>query len=171
MKNIPLVVPSPKDARLFLLKSILDNLHSISYNIICDSPLVILKEITDCFLYRNLIEENNFKIIKNILEDANNPKNKENFENKKITVENEESEDNIRKIENNTKIYLLHIIIGLCFETILIKDKIKNEYDSMNTLSYTKKGLDESLFDTEKRMKELNKLENFKTLPKEIENL
>ena len=171
VKNIPLVVPSPKDARLFLLKSILDNLHSISYNIICDSPLVILKEITDCFLYRNLIEENNFKIIKNILEDANNPKNKENFENKKITVENEESEDNIRKIENNTKIYLLHIIIGLCFETILIKDKIKNEYDSMNTLSYTKKGLDESLFDTEKRMKELNKLENFKTLPKEIENL
>ena len=74
--------------------------------VIDDSQLSqILKEITDCFLYRNLIEENNFKIIKNILEDANNPKNKENFENKKITVENEESEDNIRKIENNTKIY------------------------------------------------------------------
>ena len=59
VKNIPIIVQSPKEPRLFLLKSILDNLHSISYNIIYDSPLVILKEITDSYLYRNLIEENN----------------------------------------------------------------------------------------------------------------
>ena len=168
VKNIPIVVPSPKEPRLFLLKSILDNLHSISYNIIYDSPLVVLKEITDCYLYRNLIEENNLKILKNVLENANNIKNKENFENKK---EFNKEDDNINKIDNNTKIYLLHIIIGLCFETILIKEKIKNEYDNMNSLSYTKKGLDESLFDTEKRMKELNRMENFKTLSKDIENL
>ena len=168
VKNIPIVVPSPKEPRLFLLKSILDNLHSISYNIIYDSPLVVLKEITDCYLYRDLIEENNLKILKNVLENANNIKNKENFENKK---EFNKEDDNINKIDNNTKIYLLHIIIGLCFETILIKEKIKNEYDNMNSLSYTKKGLDESLFDTEKRMKELNRMENFKTLSKDIENL
>ena len=168
VKNIPIVVPSPKEPRLFLLKSILDNLHSISYNIIYDSPLVVLKEITDCYLYRNLIEENNLKILKNVLENVNNIKNKENFENKK---EFNKEDDNINKIDNNTKIYLLHIIIGLCFETILIKEKIKNEYDNMNSLSYTKKGLDESLFDTEKRMKELNRMENFKTLSKDIENL
>ena len=171
VKNIPIIVQTPKEPRLFLLKSILDNLHSISYNIIYDSPLVILKEITDSYLYRNLIEENNLQILKKVLENANNINNKENFEKNKIYRKEEEKEDNISNIENNTKIYLLHIIIGLCFETILIKDKIKVEYDNMNSLSYTKKGLDESLFDTEKRMKELNRMENFKTLGKEIENL
>ena len=171
VKNIPIMVQTPKEPRLFLLKSILDNLHSISYNIIYDSPLVILKEITDSYLYRNLIEENNLQILKKVLENSNNINNKENFEKNKIYKKEEEKEDNISNIENNTKIYLLHIIIGLCFETILIKDKIKVEYDNMNSLSYTKKGLDESLFDTEKRMKELNRMENFKTLGKEIENL
>ena len=171
VKNIPIIVQTPKEPRLFLLKSILDNLHSISYNIIYDSPLVILKEITDSYLYKNLIEENNLQILKKVLENVNNINNKENFEKNKIYKKEEEKYDNISNIENDTKIYLLHIIIGLCFETILIKDKIKVEYDNMNSLSYTKKGLDESLFDTEKRMKELNKMENFKTLEKEIENL
>ena len=172
VKNIPNVMPSPKDQRIFLLKSILDNLHSISFNIISDSPLIVLKEITESYLYNNSIEENNFKILQNVLIDVNNAKNKESFENnKKIYEKEEDNEDNICKIDNEIKIYLLHIMIGLCFETIFIKDKLKNEYDNMNSLSYSKKGLDESLFDTEKRMKELNRMENFKTLPKEIENL
>ena len=171
VKNIPNVIQSPKDPRLFLLKSILDNLHSISFNIILDSPIVVLKEITESYLYYNSIEENNLQILKNVIKDVNNINNKEKFENNKIIFEKQEYDDNISKIDNNSKIYLLHIIIGLCFETILIKDKIKNEYDNMNYLSFTKKGLDESLFDTEKRMKELNRMENFKTLPKEIENL
>ena len=172
IKNIPLAIQSARTPRIFLLKSILDNLHSISYNIIYDSPLVVLKEITECYLYYNSIEVNNFKIIHSVLENANNIKNKEIFENNKKIYEKEEiKEDNIVNIDNNTKINLLHIIIGLCFETILIKDKIKLEYDNMNSLTYNKKGLDESLFDTEKRMKELNRMENFKTLPKEIENL
>ena len=172
IKNIPLAIQSARTPRIFLLKSILDNLHSISYNIIYDSPLVVLKEITECYLYYNSIEENNSKIILKVLENANNINNKETFEdNKKIYEKEEIKEDNIVNIDNNTKINLLHIIIGLCFETILIKDKIKIEYDNMNSLTYNKKGLDESLFDTEKRMKELNRMENFKTLPKEIENL
>ena len=172
IKNIPLAIQSARTPRIFLLKSILDNLHSISYNIIYDSPLVVLKEITECYLYYNSIEENNNKIIHNVLENANNINNKESFENNKKIYEKEEiKEDSIVNIDNNTKICLLHIIIGLCFETIIIKDKIKVEYDNMNSLSYNKKGLDESLFDTEKRMKELNRMENFKTLPKEIENL
>ena len=172
VKNIPYAIQSPKSPRMFLLKSILDNLHSISYNIIYDYPLIVLKEVTECYLYNNSIEENNLKILKNVLVNANNFENKENFENnKKIFEKEEEKEDNIVKIDNDTKIYLLNIIIGLCFETILIKDKIKFEYDNMNTLSNTKKGLDESLFDTEKRMKELNRMENFKNLPKEIENM
>ena len=171
IKNIPNVLPNLKDPKLFLLKSILDNLHSLSFNIILDSPMVVLKEITNCFLYNNSIEENNLKIIQNVVQNVNNVKNKENFENNKIIFENEEYEDNIKKLDSNTKIYLLNIIIGLCFETILVKDKIRSEYENMNTLSYTKKGLDESLFDTEKRMKELNRMENFKTLSSDIENL
>ena len=172
VKNIPYAIPSPKNPRIFLLKSILDNLHSISYNIISDSPIVLLREITDCYLYNNSISEQNLSILNNIFVEVNNPNNKENFENNIKIYENEnEKEDNIFKIDKNTKIYLLNIIVGLCFETILIKDKIKLEYENMNSLSYAKKGLDESLFDTEKRMKELNKMENFKTLPKEIENL
>ena len=172
VKNIPYAIPSPKNPRIFLLKSILDNLHSISYNIISDSPIVLLREITDCYLYNNSISEQNLSILTNIFVEVNNPNNKENFENNiKIYENDDEKEDNIFKIDKNTKIYLLNIIVGLCFETILIKDKIKLEYENMNSLSYAKKGLDESLFDTEKRMKELNKMENFKTLPKEIENL
>ena len=172
VKNIPYAVPSPKNPRLFLLKSILDNLHSISYNIISDSPIVVLREITNCYLYNNSISEQNLSILTNIFVEVNNPNNKENFENNIKIYENEnEKEDNIFKIDKNTKIYLLNIIVGLCFETILIKDKIKLEYENMNSLSYAKKGLDESLFDTEKRIKELNKMENFKTLPKEIGNL
>ena len=172
VKNIPYAIPSPKNPRIFLLKSILDNLHSKSYNIISDSPIVLLREITDCYLYNNSISEQNLSILTNIFVEVNNPNNKENFENNiKIYENDDEKEDNIFKIDKNTKIYLLNIIVGLCFETILIKDKIKLEYENMNSLSYAKKGLDESLFDTEKRMKELNKMENFKTLPKEIENL
>ena len=172
VKNIPYAIPSPKSPRLFLLKSILDNLHSISYNIIYDSPLVILREIVSCYIYNNSISEDNLTTLKNIFVEVNNAKNKENFENNmKIYEKDPEKEDNIAKIDKKTKIYLLHIIIGLCFETILIKDKIKLEYENMNSLSYNKKDLDESLFDTEKRMKELSKMENFKTLPNEIENL
>ena len=171
IKNIPNVLPNLKDPKLFLLKSILDNLHSLSFNIILDSPMVILKEITNCFLYNNSIEENNLKIIQNVVQNVNSAKNKEKFENNKIIFEKEEYEDNIQKLDNNTKIYLLNIIIGLCFETILVKDKIRSEYENMNSLSLTKKGLDESLFDTEKRMKELNRMENFKTLSTDIENL
>jgi len=171
IKNIPNVLPNLKDPKLFLLKTILDNLHSLSFNIILDSPMVVLKEITNCFLYNNSIEENNFKIIQNVIQNVNNAKNKEKFENNKIIFENEEYEDNIKKLDKNTKIYLLNIIIGLCFETILVKDKIRSEYENMNSLSFTKKGLDESLFDTEKRMKELNRMENFKTLSTDIENL
>ena len=171
IKNIPNVLPNLKDPKLFLLKSILDNLHSLSFNIILDSPMVVLKEITNCFLYNNSIEENNFKIIQSVVQNVNSAKNKEKFENNKIIFENEEYEDNIQKLDNNTKIYLLNIIIGLCFETILVKDKIRSEYENMNSLSITKKGLDESLFDTEKRMKELNRMENFKTLSTDIENL
>ena len=171
IKNIPNVLPNLKDPKLFLLKTILDNLHSLSFNIILDSPMVVLKEITNCFLYNNSIEENNFKIIQNVIQNVNNAKNKEKFENNKIIFENEEYEDNIKKLDKNTKIYLLNIIIGLCFETILVKDKIRSEYENMNSLSFTKKGLDESLFDTEKRMKELNRMENFKTLSSDIENL
>ena len=171
IKNIPNVLPNLKDPKLFLLKSILDNLHSLSFNIILDSPMVVLKEITNCFLYNNSIEENNLKIIQSVVQDVNSAKNKEKFENNKIIFENEEYEDNIQKLDNNTKIYLLNIIIGLCFETILVKDKIRSEYENMNSLSFTKKGLDESLFDTEKRMKELNRMENFKTLSTDIENL
>ena len=171
IKNIPNVLPNLKDPKLFLLKTILDNLHSLSFNIILDSPMVVLKEITNCFLYNNSIEENNFKIIQSVVQNVNNVKNKEKFENNKIIFENEEYEDNIKKLDKNTKIYLLNIIIGLCFETILVKDKIRSEYENMNSLSFTKKGLDESLFDTEKRMKELNRMENFKTLSSDIENL
>ena len=171
IKNIPNVLPNLKDPKLFLLKSILDNLHSLSFNIILDSPMVVLKEITNCFLYNNSIEENNLKIIQSVVQNVNSAKNKEKFENNKIIFENEEYEDNIKKLDNNTKIYLLNIIIGLCFETILVKDKIRSEYENMNSLSFTKKGLDESLFDTEKRMKELNRMENFKTLSMDIENL
>ena len=172
VKNIPYAIQSPKSPRMFLLKSILDNLNSISYNIILDSPLVLLREITDCYIYNNSISKQNLFILNNIFIEVNNPKNKGNFENNiniydKVT----EKEDNISKIDKNTKIYLLNIIVGFCFETILIKDKIKLEYENMNSLSYTKKSLDESLFDTERRMKELNKMENFKTLPKEIEYL
>ena len=63
VKNIPLVLKTPKDQRIFLLKSILENLHSTSFNIIYDSPLIVLKEVTECYIYSNSIEENNYQII------------------------------------------------------------------------------------------------------------
>ena len=71
-----------------------------------------------------------------MIQNVNNAKNKEKFENNKIIFENEEYEDNIKKLDKNTKIYLLNIIIGLCFETILVKDKIRSEYENMNSLSF-----------------------------------
>ena len=171
VKNVPLVLKSPKEQRIFLLKSILDNLHSTSFNIILDSPLIVLKEVVDCYIYSNSIEENNFQILNEILKDVNNKKHRESYErNKNIYERDEFHEDNLRSLDINTKIFLLHIIIGLCFETVIVKEKIKKEYDSMAALSYQKKTLEETQFETEKRLKELNRMEDFSTLKTDIEN-
>ena len=171
VKNVPLVLKSPKEQRIFLLKSILDNLHSTSFNIILDSPLIVLKEIVDCYIYNNSIEENNFQILNEILKDVNDKKHRESYErNKNIYERDEFHEDNLRSLDINTKIFLLHIIIGLCFETVIVKEKIKKEYDNMAALSYQKKTLEESQFETEKRLKELNRMEDFSKLNTDIEN-
>ena len=171
VKNIPIVLKGQKDQRIFILKSILENLHSTSFNIILDSPLIVLKEVTESFIYCNSIEENNYKILHEILKDVNNMKHRESYErNKSIYEKDEFHEDNLRSLDINTKIFLLHIIIGLCFETVIVKEKIKKEYDSMAILSYQKKTLEESLFETEKRLKELNRMEDFSTLGTDIEN-
>ena len=171
VKNVPLVLKSPKEQRIFLLKSILDNLHSTSFNIILDSPLIVLKEIVDCYIYNNSIEENNFQILNEILKDVNDKKHRESYErNKNIYERDEFHEDNLRSLDINTKIFLLHIIIGLCFETVIVKEKIKKEYDNMAALSYQKKALEETQFETEKRLKELNRMEDFSKLNTDIEN-
>ena len=171
VKNIPIVLKGQKDQRIFILKSILENLHSTSFNIILDSPLIVLKEVTECFIYCNSIEENNYQILHEILKDVNNMKHRESYErNKSIYEKDEFHEDNLRSLDVNTKVFLLHIIIGLCFETVIVKEKIKKEYDSMAILSYQKKTLEESLFETEKRLKELNRMEDFNTLGTDIEN-
>ena len=171
VKNVPLVLKSPKEQRIFLLKSILDNLHSTSFNIILDSPLIVLKEIVDCYIYNNSIEENNFQILNEILKDVNDKKHRESYErNKNIYERDEFHEDNLRSLDINTKIFLLHIIIGLCFETVIVKEKIKKEYDNMAVLSYQKKTLEENQFETEKRLKELNRMEDFSKLNTDIEN-
>jgi len=171
VKNVQLVLKSPKEQRIFLLKSILDNLHSTSFNIILDSPLIVLKEVVDCYIYTNSIEENNYQILNEILKDVNNKKHRESYErNKNIYERDEFHEDNLRSLDVNTKIFLLHIIIGLCFETMIIKDKIKREYDNMAALSYQKKSLEETQFETEKRLKELNRMEDFNTLATDIQN-
>ena len=159
VKNVPLVLKSPKEQRIFLLKSILDNLHST------------LKEIVDCYIYNNSIEENNFQILNEILKDVNDKKHRESYErNKNIYERDEFHEDNLRSLDINTKIFLLHIIIGLCFETVIVKEKIKKEYDNMAALSYQKKTLEENQFETEKRLKELNRMEDFSKLNTDIEN-
>ena len=171
VRNIPLVLKSPKDQRIFILKSILDNLHSTSFNIIYDSPLIVLKEVTECYIYSNSIEENNFQILHEILKDVNDMKHRESYErNKNIYEKDEFHEDNLRSFDINTKIFLLHVIIGLCFETMIIKEKIKAEYDNMAALSYQKKTLEDSMFEVEKRLKELNRMEDFNTLENEIAN-
>ena len=171
VKNVPLVLKSPKEQRIFLLKSILDNLHSTSFNIILDSPLIVLKEVVDCYIYNNSIEENNFQILNEILKDVNDKKHRESYErNKNIYERDEFHEDNLRSLDINTKIFLLHIIIGLCFETVIVKEKIKKEYDNMAALSYQKKTLEETQFETEKRLKELNRMEDFSKLNTDIEN-
>ena len=171
VKNIPYVIKSPKEQRIFLLKSILDNLHSTSFNIIYDSPLVVLKEVVECYIYSNSIEENNHQILNEILKDVNNMKNREAYEkNNSIYEKDEFHEDNLRSLDINKKIFLLHIIIGLCFETVIIKEKIKTEYDNMAALSYQKKTLEDSIFEAEKRLKELNRMEDFSTLGNEIQN-
>ena len=171
VKNIPIVLKGQKDQRIFILKSILENLHSTSFNIILDSPLIVLKEVTECFIYCNSIEENNYQILHEILKDVNNMKHRESYERNKSIYENDEfHEDNLRSLDINSKIFLLHIIIGLCFETVIVKEKIKKEYDSMAILSYQKKTLEESLFETEKRLKELNRMEDFNTLGTNIQN-
>ena len=172
VKNIQFIIKSPKDPRLFILRSILDNYHSTTFNIIYDSPLIILKELTECYIYNNSIEENNFKILQNILKEVNNPKDRESYErNKNVYEKDEFHEDNIRSMDINTKIFLLHVIIGLCFETLIVKEKIKNEYDSMAALSYQKKSLEESMFETDKRLKELSRMEDVNNLTTEIEKL
>ena len=171
VKNIPLVIKTPKEQRMFILKSILDNLHSTSFNIIYDSPLIVLKEVTECYIYCNSIEENNYQILHEILKDVNDMKHRESYErNNNIYEKDEFHEDNLRSIDTNTKIFLLHIIIGLCFETVIIKEKIKTEYDNMAALSYQKKTLEESMFEADKRLKELNRMENFNTLGTDIQN-
>ena len=171
VKNIPLVIKTPKEQRMFILKSILDNLHSTSFNIIYDSPLIVLKEITECYIYCNSIEENNYQILHEILKDVNDMKHRESYErNNNIYEKDEFHEDNLRSMDTNTKIFLLHIIIGLCFETVIIKEKIKTEYDNMAALSYQKKTLEESMFEADKRLKELNRMENFNTLGNDIQN-
>ena len=171
VKNVQLVLKSPKEQRIFLLKSILDNLHSTSFNIILDSPLIVLKEVVDCYIYSNSIEENNYQILNEILKDVNNKKHRESYErNKNIYERDEFHEDNLRSLDINTKIFLLHIIIGLCFETVIVKEKIKKEYDSMAALSYQKKTLEETQFETEKRLKELNRMEDFTVLNTDIQN-
>ena len=171
VKNIPLVIKTPKEQRMFILKSILDNLHSTSFNIIYDSPLIVLKEVTECYIYCNSIEENNYQILHEILKDVNDMKHRESYErNNNIYEKDEFHEDNLRSMDTNTKIFLLHIIIGLCFETVIIKEKIKTEYDNMAALSYQKKTLEESMFEADKRLKELNRMENFNTLGTDIQN-
>ena len=171
VKNIPLVLKTPKDQRIFLLKSILENLHSTSFNIIYDSPLIVLKEVTECYIYSNSIEENNYQILHEILKDVNNMKHRESYErNKNIYEKDEFHEDNLRSMDTNTKIFLLHVIIGLCFETVIIKEKIKTEYDNMAALSYQKKTLEDSMFEADKRLKELNRMEDFNTLSNDIAN-
>ena len=171
VKNIPLVIKAQKDQRLFVLKSILENLHSTSFNIIYDSPLIILKEITECYIYCNSIEENNYQILHEILKDVNDMKHRESYErNKNIYEKDEFHEDNLRSLDNNTRIFLLHVIIGLCFETVIIKEKIKSEYDNMAALSYQKKTLEDSMFEVDKRLKELNRMEDFTTLGNDILN-
>ena len=171
VKNIPLVLKTPKDQRIFLLKSILENLHSTSFNIIYDSPLIVLKEVTECYIYSNSIEENNYQILHEILKDVNNMKHRESYErNKNIYEKDEFHEDNLRSMDTNTKIFLLHVIIGLCFETVIIKEKIKTEYDNMAALSYQKKTLEDSMFEVDKRLKELNRMEDFNTLSSDIAN-
>ena len=171
VKNVQLVLKTPKEQRIFLLKSILDNLHSTSFNIILDSPLIVLKEVVDCYIYSNSIEENNYQILNEILKDVNNKKHRESYErNKNIYERDEFHEDNLRSLDINTKIFLLHIIIGLCFETVIVKEKIKKEYDSMAALSYQKKTLEETQFETEKRLKELNRMEDFTVLNTDIQN-
>ena len=171
VKNIPLVIKAQKDQRLFVLKSILENLHSTSFNIIYDSPLIVLKEITECYIYCNSIEENNYQTLHEILKDVNDMKHRESYErNKNIYEKDEFHEDNLRSLDNNTRIFLLHVIIGLCFETVIIKEKIKSEYDNMAALSYQKKTLEDSMFEVEKRLKELNRMEDFTSLGNDIEN-
>jgi len=171
VKNIPLVLKTPKDQRIFLLKSILENLHSTSFNIIYDSPLIVLKEVTECYIYSNSIEENNYQVLHEILKDVNNMKHRESYErNKNIYEKDEFHEDNLRSMDTNTKIFLLHVIIGLCFETVIIKEKIKTEYDNMAALSYQKKTLEDSMFEVDKRLKELNRMEDFNTLSNDIAN-
>ena len=171
VKNIPLMSKTQKDQRIFLLKSILENLHSTSFNIIYDSPLIVLKEVTECYIYSNSIEENNYQILHEILKDVNNMKHRESYErNKNIYEKDEFHEDNLRSMDTNTKIFLLHVIIGLCFETVIIKEKIKSEYDNMAALSYQKKTLEDSRFEVGKRLKELNRMEDFNTLSNDISN-
>ena len=171
VKNIPYVIKTPKEQRMFLLKSILDNFHSTSFNIIYDSPLIVLKEVTESYIYSNSIEENNYQILNEILKDVNDKKHRESYERNKTVYEKDEfHEDNLRSMDTNTKIFLLHVIIGLCFETAIIKEKIKNEYDSMALLSYQKKTLEESMFEADKRLKELNRMEDFNTLGTNIQN-
>ena len=171
VKNIPLVIKAQKDQRLFVLKSILENLHSTSFNIIYDSPLIVLKEITECYIYCNSIEENNYQTLHEILKDVNDMKHRESYErNKNIYEKDEFHEDNLRSLDNNTRIFLLHVIIGLCFETVIIKEKIKSEYDNMAALSYQKKTLEDSMFEVEKRLKELNRMEDFTSLENDIAN-
>ena len=73
---------------MFLLKSILDNFHSTSFNIIYDSPLIVLKEVTESYIYSNSIEENNYQILNEILKDVNDKKHRESYERNKTGFDN-----------------------------------------------------------------------------------
>ncbi len=146
-RNLKIIDNNTIEQEIFIVKSFLENPNSTPFNCFYDCLIEILKIISNCSLYKNLFDLEGIKIIKNIIK-------KDEFE-----------------IDNNQKIILLNSLIAVSYETIIIKGKIREELERMSSMSIEKLNLEETLKETEKRKKEINKNDYLEKVKEKIENL
>ena len=146
-RNLKIIDNNSIEQEIFIVKSFLDNPYSTPFNCFYDCLIEILKIISNCSLYKNLFDLEGINIIKIIIEKAD-------FE-----------------IDNNQKIILLNSLIALSYETIIIKGKIREELERMSSMSIEKLNLEETLKETEKRKKEINKNDYLEKVKEKIEDL
>lgn len=147
VKNLKIFESNLNDKEVFIVKSFLDNPNSSTYNIFLDCICEILRVITSCISYSYLVSDQTKLIIKEILK------------------------DNSLQISIEHKIILLNSFVAISYETVIIKNKIRNELEKGSVFSIERDNLQDILKDCEKRKKEITKNEKFAKLGEQIQEL